>query len=134
MIPIGFHGRCGHSKKENIYSLRKLVLVFQSCSLMRKEVKENGRVASPEMYPFTLIVGFRVGLGVGGGGGGGNNGPIEKVFHSILSCLPQSRRKKLKMIDKRKKSQTWCPSLSCPLDRLPPGGQANHGQAACFHF
>ena len=20
-----------------------------------------------------------------------------------------------------------CPSLSCPLDRLPPGGQANHG-------
>ena len=23
-----------------------------------------------------------------------------------------------------------CPSLSCPLDRLPPGGQANHGQVA----
>ena len=21
----------------------------------------------------------------------------------------------------------WCPSLSCPLDSLPPGGQANHG-------
>ena len=23
-----------------------------------------------------------------------------------------------------------CPSLSCPLDRLPPGGQANHGWLA----
>ena len=23
-----------------------------------------------------------------------------------------------------------CPSLSCPLDSLPPGGQANHGQLA----
>ena len=58
------------------------------------------------------------------------NDPENTVIKSQSSHVPEACSKQDECRnDARIENDDRCPSLSCPLDSLPPGGQANRGMA-----
>ena len=60
---------------------------------------------------------------------------ISSYPYSSLFSIYMNRLENIKVTHSRTNcaiswSYDWCPSLSCPLDSLPPGGQPNRGWLA----